>query len=224
MLRQLLTAVTTLAAVASLTAGDVLTVATYNIWEGLDNDPERKARFTAWIDSTKPDVLMLDELVGFTPAKLQKLAEDCGFPYSSLLKEEWYPVGVVSKTPIETVNRIITPMEIVLGQKKGLWHGLLHARTAGLDLLITHLSPFDYKFRRQEAEILINYADSLGLKDYLIAGDLNSISPYDADFMAKKKKWLNGARKGDAKRPDWNNLNEQGMFDTSVISDRKSVV
>ncbi len=218
MLRQLLTAVTTLAAVASLTAGDVLTVATYNIWEGLDNDPERKARFTAWIDSTKPDVLMLDELVGFTPAKLQKLAEDCGFPYSSLLKEEWYPVGVVSKTPIETVNRIITPMEIVLGQKKGLWHGLLHARTAGLDLLITHLSPFDYKFRRQEAEILINYADSLGLKDYLIAGDLNSISPYDADFMAKKKKWLNGARKGDAKRPDWNNLNEQGMFDTSVIS------
>lgn len=219
MLKRLLSATAVfIAASATLTAGDMLTVATYNIWEGLDNDAARKTKFTAWVDSVKPDVLMLDELVGFTPAKLQSLAESCGFPYSSLLKEEWYPVGVISKTPIETVNRIITPMDIVLGQKKGLWHGLLHARTAGLDLMITHLSPFDYKFRRQEAEILTRYADSLKLKDYLIAGDLNSISPYDADAMSKKPKWLRGAKKGDAKRPDWNNLNEQGNFDTSVIS------
>jgi len=109
-------------------------------------------------------------------------------------------------------------MSIVLGQKKGLWHWLLHVRTAGIDLMVTHLSPFDYKFRRQEAQILTHYADSLGLKDYLIAGDLNSISPYDADHTAKKKKWIRGIKKGDAKRPDWNNLNELGTFDTSVIS------
>ena len=32
-------------------------------------------------------------------------------------------------------------MSIVLGQKKGLWHGLLHVRTAGIDLMVTHLSP-----------------------------------------------------------------------------------
>ena len=51
---------------------------------------------------------MLNELVGFTPAKLQKLAEESGFPHSSLLKEEWYPVGVISKHPIEEINRIVS--------------------------------------------------------------------------------------------------------------------
>lgn len=218
MLKRIVIIVSVLAAALSAAAADTLTVATYNIWEGLEDKPERKARFESWVDSVKPDVLMLNELVGFTPAKLQKLAEESGFAYSSLLKEEWYPVGVMSKHPVEEVRRIITPMSTVLGQKKGLWHGLLHVRTAGIDLMVTHLSPFDYKFRLQEARILTHYADSLGLKDYLIAGDLNSISPYDADCTAKKKRWIRGIRKGDAKRPDWNNLNEQGTFDTSVIS------
>lgn len=201
-----------------LPAQDTLTIATYNIWEGLENDPARKEIFQKWINDTDPDILMLDELVGFTPEKLEKLGKECGMPYTSLLKEEWYPVGVISKTPVETVRRIITPMDIVLGQKKGLWHGLLHVKTAGIDLLITHLSPFDYKFRRQEADIITGYADSLKLKDYLVAGDLNSVSPYDAQLMATKKKWINGLKKGDKKRPDWNNLNELGNFDTSVIS------
>lgn len=218
MLKRIFIIVSVLAAAFSAAAADTLTVATYNIWEGLEDNPDRKARFESWVDSVKPDVLMLNELVGFTPAKLQKLAEESGFPHSSLLKEEWYPVGVISKHPIEEINRIVTPMSIVLGQKKGLWHGLLHVRTAGIDLMVTHLSPFDYKFRKQEAQILTHYADSLGLKDYLIAGDLNSISPYDADHTAKKKKWIRGIKKGDAKRPDWNNLNELGTFDTSVIS------
>lgn len=169
MLKRIFIIVSVLAAAFSAAAADTLTVATYNIWEGLEDNPDRKARFESWVDSVKPDVLMLNELVGFTPAKLQKLAEESGFPHSSLLKEEWYPVGVISKHPIEEINRIVTPMSIVLGQKKGLWHGLLHVRTAGIDLMVTHLSPFDYKFRKQEAQILTHYADSLGLKDYLIA-------------------------------------------------------
>ncbi len=219
MIRKLIAAIIgVLCGSSMLAAQDTLTIATYNIWEGLENDPVRYSNFLKWVEEKNPDVLMLDELVGFTPEKLEKLGKDCGMPHTSLLKEEWYPVGVVSRHPVETVNRIITPMEIVLGQKKGLWHGLLHVKTAGVDLLITHLSPFDYKFRRQEADIITNYADSLGLTDYLVAGDLNSISPYDADLMATKKKWLRNAKKGDAKRPDWNNLNPMGNFDISVIS------
>ncbi|MCM1296625.1 MAG: glycoside hydrolase family 3 C-terminal domain-containing protein, partial [Muribaculaceae bacterium] len=202
----------------SAVAQDTLTVATFNIWEGLEDDPVRRANFLQWVQTNDPDVLMIDELVGFTPEKLQKLGDDSGMPYTSLLKEEWYPVGVISKHPLETVKRIITPMEIVLGQKRGLWHGLLHVKTAGLDLLITHLSPFDYKFRRQEADIINNYADSLKLKDYLIAGDLNSISPYEAQETSKKTKWIKGLLKGDAKRPDWNNANALKMFDTSVMA------
>jgi len=197
-------------------AQDTLKIITYNIWDGLEHKPDRREKFVEFVRSENPDILMLDELVELYADSLAMLAKDCGYEYSAILKEEWYPVGVISKTPIEVVCRKYNTIEEVFGKKIGLWHGLLHARTAGIDLLITHLSPFDWKFRLNEAKQITAYADSLGLKDYLIAGDLNSYSPFDAERMYKMKSWFRRARKGDAKREQWSNLNEQGMFDLTT--------
>lgn len=200
-------------------AQNFMKVTSYNIWDGFDNKPERRQAFVDWVRADSSDIVMTMELVGFKADDLAKLGADCGYPYTAILKEEWYPVGVMSKTPIEVVNRFVTPTEEFFVTKRGLWHGLLHARTGGLDLLITHLSPFDYEFRRQEADFIINYADSLALKDYLVAGDLNSISPYDADYMAPKG-YLKRLKSGDRKRQQqgWHNVTSTGSFDTSVIS------
>ena len=200
-------------------AQNFMKVTSYNIWDGFDNLPERRKAFVDWARADSSDILMTMELVGFKADDLAKLGADCGYPYTAILKEEWYPVGVMSKTPIEVVNRFMTPTEEFMVTKRGLWHGLLHARTGGLDLLITHLSPFDYEFRQREAEFIINYADSLGLKDYLVAGDLNSISPYDADHIAKSgyvKRQIKGDKKREAQ--GWHNLTPNKSIDTSVMS------
>ncbi len=200
-------------------AQNFMKITSYNIWDGFDNKPERRQAFVDWVRADSSDIVMTMELVGFKAADLEKLGADCGYPYTAILKEEWYPVGVMSKTPIEVVSRFVTPTEEFMVTKRGMWHGLLHARTGGLDLLITHLSPFDYEFRQREADFIISYADSLGLKDYLVAGDLNSISPYDADYTAAKG-YLKRLKAGDKKRiqQGWRNVTDAGTFDTSVIA------
>lgn len=211
-MRKLLLLITFLTALGAA-AQDSLKVMTYNIWDGFEHRPDRRAKFVEFINDVKPDILMLDELVELTADSLALLGQDCGYPYSAILKEEWYPVGVLSKTPVEVISRTWTPTEWFFEHKRGLWHGVLHVRTADLDLLVTHLSPFDRQFRVNEAAYICNYADSLGLTDYIVAGDLNSHSPYDAVRLDGMKAWQEGIRKGDAKRPQWSNLTPDGHYD-----------
>ena len=51
-------------------------IISYNIMDGFSNgsDKDRIARFTAWVKEQSPDVLALNELCGFTEAKLKELA------------------------------------------------------------------------------------------------------------------------------------------------------
>lgn len=196
---------------------DSLRIVTYNILDGFEKDPTRRAKFIAWAREYKPDILMLNELVDLKATDLAELGREIGLPHSAQLKEEWYPVGVLSRTPVEVVNRFYYPIEEVHA-RKGLWHGLLHARTAGLDLLITHLSPFDTNFRLSEAKFINDYAAQHQLTHYIVAGDMNSISPYDADFTATQHRWADHLRDGDAKRKPWVNTSPTGTFDTRVIS------
>lgn len=66
-----------------------------------------------------------------------------------------YPVGLTSKQPVTVVKK----------QLEGFWHRMLHARTAGLNLIVSHLSSFEWKFRTQEAETH-NGADTDSLSDH----------------------------------------------------------
>lgn len=196
---------------------DSLRIVTYNILDGFDKNPARRAKFVEWARQYRPDILMLNELVDIKATELAELGREIGMPYSAQLKEEWYPVGVLSRTPVEVVSRFYYPIEEVHA-RKGMWHGLLHARTAGLDLLITHLSPFDAEFRLSEARFINDYASQHSLTNYIVAGDMNSISPYDADFTATQHRWADHIADGDAKRKPWVNTAPTGTFDTRVIS------
>lgn len=53
------------------------------------------------------------------------MAQRWGHGYSVLLKEEGYPVGLSSKTPIKVKTKMLG----------GLWHGMLHIETAAIDFL-----------------------------------------------------------------------------------------
>lgn len=82
-------------------------IISYNIMEGFGRgeDKDRMARFTAWVKEQSPDVLALNELCGFTEAKLKALAASYGHPYVAIVKEKGYPVGLTSKTPLKVIDR-----------------------------------------------------------------------------------------------------------------------
>ena len=188
-------------------SGQETKITSYNIWDGFDKDSLRYERFVEWAKENEADILVLTELVGFKAHDLEILGNLCGYMHTALQKEDGYPLGVMSKTPIEVVCR----------RMEGFWHGMLHVRTAGIDVIATHLSPFDWKFRQKEAKMIISYVDSLKLEDYFVAGDFNAISPLDADEIINHKTWIRNIKRGGASRPAYNNLND-GKFDLSVIS------
>lgn len=101
----------------------------------------------------------------------------------------------------------------------GLWHGMLHVETAGIDFLVVHLSPSDRAYRMREAGILRDYLESAVkpfTKDYVVLGDFNAHSPFDAAFD-REHGVLERVRTADAKNAKYQNLLNQD-FDYGVIS------
>jgi len=124
-----------------------LRIISYNIWNGFEHNAHRRANFIDWIKGQQPDILAMTELVGFTEKNLGQLASEYGHKYYAIVKEEGYPVGITSNEPITVVKK----------QVEGFWHGMLHVKTHGLDIIVTHLSPHDWKFRLKEAQMLTKY-------------------------------------------------------------------
>lgn len=182
-------------------------IISYNIWNGFERDSLRKARFVEWINGQQADIVVLDELVGFKVKDLVTLGAACGFPHTALSKETGYAIGVMSKKELDVKTK----------QTEGYWHGMIHVRTQGIDVIATHLSPFDWKFRLREANNLVNYIKEHELTDFIVAGDMNAHSPLDADelithdtLLVKLQQWDNGQEK-------YRNLRD-GRYDYSVIS------
>ncbi|MDN5201011.1 endonuclease/exonuclease/phosphatase family protein [Fulvivirgaceae bacterium BMA10] len=185
-----------------------LKVMTYNIWNGFDwgKDLERRDKVVAWIRNIDPDVLALQELCGYNEEKLKKEALKWGHPYTVILKSDGYPVGLTSKKPITVKERAL----------EGLWHGMLHCETFGVDFFVVHLSPADCDFRLKEANIITNKIKDSNANDYIILGDFNAHSPFDGDMLKQNKSLL---AKYSKRKPDdkYSNL-RLGEFDYSVIS------
>lgn len=185
-----------------------LKIMTYNIWNGFDwgKDSVRHAAFIEWINTRKPDVLALQELCGYSEEKLKEDALTWGHPYVQLLKTEGYPTALTSRKPIRLLERTVKPF----------WHGLLHCETFGIDFYIVHLSPADCIIRSEEARqirerIINNHSNS-----YIILGDFNSKSPFDAYWIenntALKNKYLQN------KSNEYSNL-RLDEFDYAVMSE-----
>ena len=150
-------------------------IISYNILNGFDwgKDLEREARLVEWMKGQDPEVVALEELCGFTQAKLEALAKRWGHPYAAIVKENGYPVGITSRQPIEVVNKLVN----------GYGHGLLHVKTYGFDFFVTHLNPSSTATRQVEAQRIMAYAKKNNVADFMLMGDMNSHSPFDADYM-----------------------------------------
>ena len=180
-------------------------VISYNIFNGFNwrKDLGRQKRFITWIKEKDPEVLAMQELNGFTQESLTELAKEWGHSYAAIVKEDGYPVGLTSKKPIVVKNKIL----------ENCGHGLLHVETYGMDFLVTHLNPSNTKRRLNEAKFILNYIETKKLNNFLIMGDMNALSPMDADFLETNAIDLL-AREG---ANDTANL-IKGKFDYSTIS------
>ena len=186
-------------------------IITYNVWNGYDwgKDQERREKVQNWIGAQVPDVVALQELCAYTPEKLQEDAEVWGHDYSVLLKTTGYSVGLTSKYPIEVKEKIM----------EGMHHGALHCKTNDIDFLVIHLHPGSISRRREEADILLGKLDAIAksTSKYVVLGDFNAHSPFDADLYDPNGDLLNRLRKSNAgKGLDGNLVND--TFDYAVIS------
>ena len=185
-------------------------IISYNIWNGFDwgKDLERKKELVAWINTQKPDVLALQELCAYTPELLKEDAKKWGHEYSVLLKTEGYSVGLTSNKPIELIEKV----------RKGMWHGMLHCTTYGIDFFVLHLSPADYESRKREAFIIRNKVQKITNNKYVLLGDFNAHSPFDRTTLEKNKKLLEKYRKNDTRKDNkYKNLLNH-TYDYSVVS------
>jgi exodeoxyribonuclease III len=146
---------------------------TYNIYEGMRLDTSAgKPIFVEWVKQMDPDVLALQEVTGFTQASLEKLAESYGHPYAVLLIEgEKFPVAITSKYPIVNVQKVSDNMD----------RGFITAHIKDFNVVSLHFTPFDYRKRRQEVELLLAHINAQSSKQqWLIMGDFNTVSPADS--------------------------------------------
>lgn len=195
------------AAVPQPSVGKSLHIIEYNIWNGFEKDSVRRARFVDWMKQRQPDITGLTELVGFKATDLAGLAKEYGHPYSAIVKEEGYPVGVTSRFPIEVVSR----------QVDDFWHGMLHVRTCGLNVIVTHLSPFEWKYRLEEARKIVRYIEENRLDSCLVMGDFNAYSPFDAEEVETHGSLKENMIEWDTSQKKYRNMRGE-HFDYSVLS------
>lgn len=186
---------------------ELTTLISYNIWNGFENIAERQQKFVRLMQQQNADIIALQELVGFNEESLHALARSYGHEHSAILKEEGYAVGITSRFPIVTVCRETTDF----------WHGMLHVKIKNLDVIITHLSPFEWRYRLKEANQIMNYIGKNKLDRCVIVGDLNAYSPIDADQLGNKFELKAKMTEWDAAYPQYGNL-RNGHFDFSVLS------
>lgn len=186
-----------------------LKVITYNIWNGFDfrKDVDRKNGVIDWLIDQKPDVLALQELCGYNQETLLEDAKKWGHNHAVILKDNCHSVGLTSVGPIVIKEKVLD----------GLWHGMLHCETFGVDFFVVHLSPKDRDFRVKESNIIISKIASTENKSFVVLGDFNSHSPFDGDIDMESPEFLERIRISDSNNKANNNLLDS-EFDYSVMS------
>lgn len=184
-----------------------LRVLTYNVLYVFNHGEEVEAG-SAWIAEQAPDVVALQELTNIPDARLAELAAGWGHGHSALLKTSGFSVGLTSVHPIEVVERAL----------EGFHHGCLHARVAGIEVFVVHLSPFKWSVREREAEAILSRVRPLIAegRDVLVLGDFNSMSGFDRQAMEAQPDQLQRSRDSDAKHGHVENLRD-GEFDYAVM-------
>ena len=161
-----------------------LKVVTYNVLEGFENHrvgspylpgEQRKKGVIKWLQKQSPDVIGWQELNGYTTTRLREESRQWGHEHAVLLKERGYDLGLSSVYPIEVVERVT----------KGMHHGFLHVRTAGIDFMVCHLWPFKGEQRLREIHPILKRAKEVleAGRPLIILGDFNALSSEDSHLM-----------------------------------------
>lgn len=150
-----------------------LRVISFNVYVGFHKDEKRHAKAVAWIAAQKPDVVALQELNGYTVERLETDARSWGHPYVRLCEvKTGFHLGLTSRKPIQNVHLI---------DREGIWHGLMHGETFGVDFFVLHLAPKKEAFRLAETEVVFREIGKIhsDQRPAVLLGDFNSACPSD---------------------------------------------
>lgn len=159
-----------------------LRVLTYNVQYGFRNNDKRHELAVAWIASQQPDVVALQELNNYTEEQLKEDALKWDHSHVQLCKvNSGFHLGLTSRKPIKNVHLIT---------KKGLWHGMIHGQTYGIDFFVLHLAPEPQDIRLPETDIILNEIRGIQTADRpsILLGDFNSHSRLDNDYYMRTSK------------------------------------
>ena len=155
---------------STISGKDSIRILTYNVWYGFTKKPERKKSWFDYIQSLKVDVLVLQELNGYTEKRLREDAKHWGHSSVALLKNDGFPTGITSKYPISEIER----------QTARYHHGMLSCKTAGIKFFVMHLHPGHWEIRHQEVDVLLKSLSKISQNEpVLLAGDFNTFSQKD---------------------------------------------
>ncbi len=118
-----------------------------------------------------------------------------------LIEGEKFPVAITSKFPILKVQKVSDNMD----------RGFITASIQGFNMVSVHLTPFDYRKRAQEIDLLLAHINAQPDKqNWILMGDFNTLSPLDsahysdgrmiANYQAYEKKVCSHSEAGQMAR------------------------
>lgn len=164
-------------------------VLSYNVMHGFGGDTSTMTKYVEWVSQKAPDVVLYQEMNGFTKQKLKDLASRYGHANSVILNQEsghdaTHPLAITSKYPIEHVEMYLDSM----------WHGYIYAKVQDVHFFVTHMAPFTLKDRRRDIARILKHAQLLPAHAHVvIAGDFNAFArsdaqEYDDELLASMQK------------------------------------
>lgn len=161
-----------------------LRVLTWNTLHGFRPEepgynPDRKQLALQWLKATQPDVVGLQELLGWPAEDLSTFAAGYGHKYSaisSVAPKLNYRVGCTANAPIEEVESLHGIFSI----------GGIRCKIGGVHYFVVHLNWSDLTKRKQEAlEIGKRVSKLLSQgQQVMVMGDMNSVGPYEMSAYA----------------------------------------
>lgn len=136
------------------------------------------------------DVATFNELNGFDGKKWQAVGERAGMPFTVLLRKSSYPLGIMARSRFRVTVQDRSPV---------FAHGLLCVElgTPSVEICVTHLTPHSSTDRLKEASRIGALVPRD--RDFVLLGDLNTLSPLDFDggtAQALVQHILDGPHKG----------------------------
>ncbi|WP_460761638.1 endonuclease/exonuclease/phosphatase family protein [Niabella terrae] len=151
-------------------------VINYNTLHGFASDSATRLKFTKWVKGQDPDLVVFEEMIGFSVNELREFAAGFGHHFSAIMSPETghdvtHPLAISSRYPIQELEMA----------NENMWHGYLLAKVAGIYCLVTHLAPFTLKDRQQDITRILARIDSLPREaPLMIAGDFNAFARFDS--------------------------------------------